>query len=137
MKIHITFWVKWTYHRLLCHKQYRKGKRNTKVRNPKKPMVNMIHMNLTYYNGIIIYILNDFVALQKSGILFRILPVNSLFYEVTFFPVMQFIISDWTGANTLNVIYSGHTKGIKWLSRDCYCLKIKADDDLHRCNCFK
>ena len=39
----------------------KKNKKKWQFRNPKKPMVNMIHINLTYYHGIIRYILDDLV----------------------------------------------------------------------------
>ena len=73
----------------------------------------MVHMNLTDYYAIIKYIFADFVALKKSGILFRVPLVNDFFEEVTFVPVLQFIIYDHKGANTPSGIYGGHTKGIK------------------------
>ena len=54
----------------------------------------MVHRNITDYHAIIKYIMADFVALQKSYILFRIPLVNGLFEDVTFVPVLNFIIYD-------------------------------------------
>ena len=48
----------------------------------------MVNMKLTDYHTIIIYMLADFVAIKKSGILLRIPLVNGLFEEATFVPVV-------------------------------------------------
>ena len=93
----------------------KKKQKISKFRNPKKPKVNMVHMNLTGYHNIIIYIMDHFVALHKSVILFRIILVNGLFEYITFVPVLQFIISYCKEANTLTSRFGGHTKVIKGL----------------------
>jgi len=108
------------------------------------------------YHAIVGDILADFSKLQTTGFLLKV-PVPSVhdkqtfvsteggfgsswdnlseYRTIHFFPVLQLVISDCKGANTLAGRYGGHSK-VKCLVRDCDVPSSDGDLPRHSCKMF-